>query len=237
MPRAGAKTRRKGLLFGVGALVVLLLFGLGVWQVQRLAWKTALIARVEQGLSAAPVAAPGPESWSGLAFDVDEYRRITVTGRYLPSPDVLVQAVTTRGPGFWVMTPFKADAGFTLFINRGFIPADRREPADRHVPQGTKSLTGLLRLTQPNGAFLRSNDPAAGRWFSRDTAAMGDALGIGAVAPYFLDADRAPDGDTLPIGGLTVVTFPNNHLSYAITWFVMAGGLAFLLWRVRRHAD
>ncbi len=41
----------------------------------------------------------------------------------------------------------------------------------------------------------------------------------------------------LPIGGLTVVAFPNNHLGYAITWFALSGGLAFLLWRVRRQAD
>ncbi len=192
MTGTGAQARRKGLLFGVGALVVLLLFGLGVWQVQRLAWKTALIARVETGLSAAPVSAPGPESWPTLSFNTDEYRRITATGHYLPGPDILVQAVTARGSGFWVMAPFETEAGFRLFINRGFVPGDRRDPADRPVPQGTQSVSGLLRLTQPNGAFLRSNDPTGGRWFSRDTAAMAAALGTGEVAPYFLDAEAGP---------------------------------------------
>ncbi|SIR45026.1 surfeit locus 1 family protein [Rhizobium sp. RU20A] len=237
MTGTGGRARRKGLLFGVGSLVVLMLFGLGVWQVQRLAWKNALIARVEAGLSAAPVPAPGPAAWPALSFDTDEYRRVTATGRYLPVPDILVQAVTVRGSGFWVLAPFETDDGFRLFVNRGFVPSDRRAPADRPLPEGEQTVRGLLRLTQPNGAFLRSNDPADRRWFSRDTAAMGAALGIGAVAPYFIDADKAVDGGQLPIGGLTVVSFPNNHLGYAITWFALSGGLAFLLLRVRRQLD
>ncbi|OJF96388.1 SURF1 family protein [Pararhizobium antarcticum] len=225
---------RRWLLLGSGVGAVLLLLGLGVWQVQRLYWKTSLIERVETGLAAAPVAAPGPDRWSKLTFDTAEYRRISVRGHFMPSADSLVKAVTVRGSGFWVMSPFETKEGWRLFINRGFVTADHT-PGDLARPEGQLDISGLLRLTQPNGAFLRSNDPKAGRWFSRDTAAMAQLLGLSAVAPYFLDAEAKGDG--LPIGGLTVVAFPNSHLGYAITWFGLAGLLALLLFRASRTVN
>lgn len=213
-------------------LVCAVLTGLGVWQVQRLAWKTDLIARVEARVSADPVAAPGPDAWPALTETGDEYRRVQVSGRYLRDRDTLVQAVTARGAGFWVMTPLDTDAGWTVLVNRGFVPADRRD--DRPLPDGAVAVSGLLRLTQPGGAFLRGNDPAADRWFSRDTTAIATARGLDAAAPYFIDADHGGDGQ--PIGGLTVISFPNNHLQYALTWFAMAAGLGFLTVRALRRA-
>ena len=83
-------------------------------------------------------------------------------------------------------------------------------------------MTGLLRMSEPGGAFLRSNDPAADRWFSRDVAAISASRGLAMVAPYFIDAEREPGGSRLPIGGLTVIAFSNNHLLYALTWGTLA---------------
>lgn len=216
--------RRPFALLAAAGIVFVLLMGLGVWQVQRLGWKTDLIARVDARLAAAPVPAPGPAEWDALTGEEAEYRRVTVAGEYVPDSDVLVQAVTERGPGFWVMTPLVTDAGWTLLVNRGFVAASRRD--DRPLPAGPQSVTGLLRLSQPGGAFLRANDPGAGRWYSRDTQAIAATLGLPEAAPYFIDADRAGEGQ--PIGGLTVIAFRNHHLSYALTWFAMAGGLAVL---------
>jgi surfeit locus 1 family protein len=82
-------------------------------------------------------------------------------------------------------------------------------------------ISGLLRVTEPKGGFLRSNEPAADRWYSRDIAAIAGARGLTVVAPYFIDA-AATAGLGPPVGGLTVVSLPNNHLVYAITWFVLA---------------
>jgi surfeit locus 1 family protein len=226
------RTRRPWWFIGLGVLVIGLLVGLGVWQVQRLQWKTALIERVEAGLTAPPSTAPGPDLWGGLTFDTAEYRRVEVRGQYLPSDDTLVKAVTSRGSGFWVMSPFETDDGWRLFINRGFVPDDRTSAADRPKPEGEQTVTGLLRLTQPAGAFLRDNDPTANRWFSRDTVAMAEAIGLREVAPYFIDADASGDG--LPIGGLTVVSFPNKHFGYALTWFGLAAVFAYLLYRATR---
>lgn len=232
---AGIRRRLGWPIFGLGLLLVASFFALGIWQVQRLAWKTALIERVEAGLAAPGQAAPTPAEWPALSFDIAEYRRVSTSGHYIDAPEVLVQAVTAEGAGFWVMAPFDDERGFMLFINRGFVPADRRAEADRSQrPEGKVDLRGLLRLSQPGGGFLRHNDPALGRWFSRDTAAMASALGLGATAPYFLDImDR---GDGLPTGGLTVVSFPNNHLGYALTWFALAAGLLWLLIHVQKGA-
>ncbi|VDS08518.1 SURF1 family protein [Paracoccus haematequi] len=226
-----ARRRPVAVLVAAGIVFVILL-GLGVWQVQRLAWKTDLIARVDARVAAAPVAAPGPAEWDALTEENAEYRRVTVAGDYRPDSDVLVQAVTERGPGFWVMTPLRTQDGWTVLVNRGFVAADRRD--DRPLPAGAQTVTGLLRLSQPGGAFLRANDPRAGRWYSRDTQAIAATLGLPRAAPYFIDADRAGGGQQ-PVGGMTVIAFRNNHLSYALTWFAMAGLLAFLTLRVLRR--
>lgn len=231
MTRAG----RPWWIIGLGTLAIALLLGLGVWQLQRLQWKTALIERVEAGLLAPPVSAPGPDDWAAVSFDTAEYRRVEVQGRYLPGDDILVKAVTARGSGFWVMSPFETLEGWRLFVNRGFVPDDRTSPADRPRPAGEPEVTGLLRLTQPGGAFLRDNDPANGRWFSRDTFAMAGTLGLGEVAPYFIDSDER--GDALPIGGLTVVSFPNKHFGYAMTWFGLAAVFAYLLYRATKPGE
>lgn len=219
-----ARRRPVALLVAAG-IVFLVLMGLGIWQVQRLAWKTDLIARVDARVAADPVPAPPPAEWAGLTAEDAEYRRVSVGGEYRPDSDVLVQAVTERGAGFWVMTPLVTDDGWTVLVNRGFVAADRRD--DRPLPQGPQAVTGLLRLSQPDGAFLRANDPDAGRWYSRDTQAIAATLGLPDVAPYFIDADRAGEGQ--PIGGLTVIAFRNSHLTYALTWFAMAGGLLVLV--------
>jgi surfeit locus 1 family protein len=83
-------------------------------------------------------------------------------------------------------------------------------------------VTGLLRLTEPKGGFLRTNDAAAGRWFSRDVAEIALARNLTSVAPYFIDADASGSPNAYPVGGLTVVAFTNHHLQYALTWFAMA---------------
>lgn len=224
-PPQSRKRRGKLLIALLVAGFVVMLTGLGIWQVQRLNWKTDLIDRVGARLAAPVSDAPGPSVWPALDRKADEYTRVTVTGEYLPGSDALVMAVTKLGGGYWVMSPLRTSGGWILWINRGFVPYDRSTPADRQLPQGEQQISGLLRLSQPGGGFLRSNDPATDRWYSRDVAALSTSRGTGEAAPYFIDAARKND-DALPIGGLTVVTFRNAHLSYAITWFALAAGLA-----------
>jgi surfeit locus 1 family protein len=147
-----------------------------------------------------------------------------VTGDFEHRKAVLVQAVTERGAGFWVLTPMRRQDGSTVLINRGFVPSDRRDASDRAQGNiaGAVEVTGLLRMSEPGGAFLRSNDPANDRWFSRDVAAIAASKGLADVAPYFVDADATPVPGGLPIGGLTIVRFRNSHLVYALTWYALA---------------
>ena len=233
---------RRGLALPLvlGVLSIALLLALGTWQVERRAWKLGLIARVEHHLTAPPVAAPGPGAWPRIGAD-DAYTRVRLHGRFLHDRETLVQALTERGAGFWVVTPLRTPAGFTVLVNRGFVPAERRAPAARLAAQlaGPVTVTGLLRLTEPKGAMLRANDPQGGRWYSRDVAAIARVRGLAGVAPYFVDADGAANPDGYPVGGLTVISFPNNHLVYAITWYGLALLVGWALVRLvqMRRAD
>lgn len=224
-------------LTGLSLLLCVLFTGLGVWQVARLKWKLDLIDRVEARIHAPAMPAPGPGQWRGITAERDQYRVVAVRGRFMHDRETRVQAVTDLGPGTWLMTPMTTEAGQTVLINRGFIPARSDaapEPAPRR-PEGMVSVTGLLRVTEPGGGFLRANDPAADRWTSRDVAAIARARGLtGAVAPYFIDADAASSHNGWPRGGLTVVRFNNSHLVYALTWFALAVLTAFGAWRFSR---
>lgn len=227
---------------------------LGTWQVQRMHWKHALIARVDGFLRAPPVSAPGPDAWAGLRADRDEYRRVELRGVLLDR-EVLVQANTRLGAGFWVMTPLRREDGSLVFVNRGFVDAAHRDPARRGEapPAGPVRIEGLLRLSQPGGSFLRSNAPAEGRWYSRDLSAMARSLDLPAVAPYFVDQSADGAGDAAgastvaplrwPVPGLTVVRFRDAHLGYALTWYALAAMTAAAMaygarqeWRRRRAA-
>lgn len=205
------------------ALCLLLAAGfaaLGVWQIERRAWKLDLIARVDARIHAAPQAPPAPSAWTPAMA----YTRLRVEGRFLHDQETLVQAVTDLGPGWWVVTPLQTKRG-TFLINRGYVPTERRDPRSRATAQapGIVTVTGLARASEPKGAFLRSNDPAAGRWYSRDVAAIAQAHRLHGVAPYFIDADASPNPGGYPVGGLTVIHFRNSHLIYALTWFALCG--------------
>jgi surfeit locus 1 family protein len=218
---------RRALVFVFAATLACAGFAaLGVWQVQRLAWKRALVARVEAHLRAAPVDAPGRAQWGGLTRDADEYRRVRLRGRYLPDAATPVRALTALGGGHWLLAPLRTDGGDVVLVNRGFVPPS--VPASG-TPEGEVEVVGLLRFSEPGGGFLQSNDPAAGRWTSRDVQAIGAARGLAQerLAPFFVDAAADPrDPQAWPRGGLTVVKFPNSHLEYAITWFLLALGSA-----------
>ncbi len=228
------------------ALLLLLLaafvgfVALGTWQVERRAWKLELIRRVDARTQAPAGDAPGRSAWASLRPEDDEYRHVRVTGIFDPAASTLVQAVTDLGPGFWVLTPLRrSDDGSTVLVNRGWV-ADAASVGETSSTAVVVTVTGLLRLSEPGGGFLRRNDPAADRWYSRDVAAIASTHQLtGPVAPYFIDAAVAPANGTVvdrsqPVGGLTVVAFHNSHLIYALTWYGLAAGVGFGVWQVLR---
>jgi len=246
---------RHSTLFRVVAGAVAVLFfvafvALGTWQLKRRVWKLDLIARVEQRVHAPPVAPPAPDQWPRVA--ADEYRHLILTGTFLTMADTLAQAVTDLGAGYWVLTPLRTSDGNIVLVNRGFVPLEARNHI-RPPEAGVVAVTGLLRLTEPGGGFLRHNAPAGDRWYSRDVVAMAQARGLTNVAPYFVDADAAsgsraladdshasaagvgapasePADGVAPVGGLTVIHFRNTHLVYAITWYTLALMVAGAIW-------
>ncbi|MYN25037.1 SURF1 family protein [Duganella levis] len=214
-------------------------FALGTWQVFRLQWKLALIERVDQRVHAAPVPAPSLAQWPQLNADADDYRRVQLSGVLLDGSTTQVLASLDRGIGYWVVTPLCTPDGGIVMVNRGFTPAGlggwKPQPAPpaatadacRGAAGPTVSVSGLLRLTEVAGR-LRQNEPARNYWYTRDVQAIAQARGLPAVAPYFVDADAAsakaagPVANVQPVGGLTVISFVNNHLVYAITWYALA---------------
>jgi surfeit locus 1 family protein len=220
-----------------GLLAFAAFMALGMWQLNRQVWKTDLVERIGRHQRTAPAAAPGPSEWATLDGVSAEYRRVTLHGRFAHGLETLVSATTALGSGYWVVTPMRTEEGFWVLVNRGFVPPDRRDPAtrgERSAPNGVQTVTGLLRLPEPGGRLFQKNDPATGRWYSRDVAAIAAARGLTAadrtaspVAPYFVDV--ATDNDApldWPRRGLTVLHFSNNHLTYAVTWFVLAAMVA-----------
>ncbi|RZL91797.1 MAG: SURF1 family protein [Variovorax sp.] len=227
-------------MLGIAGIALFALFAaLGTWQLERRAWKLALIERVEQRVHAPPVAAPERAQWPRVNATDDEYRHVRLTGSFLHDREALVQASTVLGAGHWVLTPLRTVQGSLVLVNRGFVPPERRERPTRvdNEPAGEVRITGLLRMTEPRGGFLRHNDPAADRWFSRDVQAIAAARGLENVAPYFVDIDAtggAQAGSRWPVGGLTVIAFHNNHLVYAVTWYALALMVVAAAWLVVR---
>ena len=225
------------------ALGFLLFLSLGLWQVQRMGWKHDLVARVNARVHAEPVHAPDAATWQAAVPRDHEYRRVTVRGHWLPGKDTRVQALSEPGAGRWLLRPLQRDDGGVVLVNLGFVPEAWHAAVPD--PTGPVQVTGLLRLGEPGGGFLRRNDPAQERWYSRDVAAIAARRGLQGVLPYFIDADAASGaqaGSPWPRGGLTVVRFRDHHLGYALTWFALAllvagGGWRFALEerRIRRH--
>lgn len=226
--------------YAVTAAILLLMAGfvvLGIWQVERRAWKLALIERVEERVHAAPSVAPSRAQWADIEPADAEYRRVRVAGHFLEDRATRVQALTEYGSGSWVIVPLRLDDGEVVLVNRGFSARPGPAVAPRDVPGEPTVMTGLLRISEPHGSVLQANDPVRDRWYSRDVEAIAMARGLERVLPYFIDADAATgerSSDDVPIGGLTVIAFRNHHLLYAITWFVLASLCAGAVWRLVR---
>jgi surfeit locus 1 family protein len=210
------------------------LIALGFWQLDRLAWKEALIAEVSARVAAPPVDAPPEADWARIAPSDYEYRHVRLTGTYEFAHQALVfRALDSprgrfNGPGYLVLTPLRLADGAHVIVNRGFIPQDQKARFAAESGEGPADIavTGLMRASEPRTWFTPSDDPARGEWFTRDPGAIAAALKLERAAPFTIDADATGNAGDLPQGGETILAFPNNHLGYAFTWFGMALALA-----------
>jgi surfeit locus 1 family protein len=234
-----ARSALRGLVLPalLSAAGIAVLLGFGFWQLERLAWKEALIARVEARTKAPAVVLPDEIEWSKINYEDDEYRRVTLTGNFRHDRETLIYTVLSErprgfsGPGFFVLTPLELASGASVIVNRGFVPLDRKDAALRRAGQieGTVTLTGLLRMPEQANFVSPGNDPARDAWYRRDPGEIARARGIERAAPFTIDADNTPNPGGLPQGGETRVTFSNNHLQYVVTWFGLAFALAAVI--------
>lgn len=201
------------------ALAVLL--GLGFWQLNRLQWKSDIIAIIEQQMTLP--ASPLPAG--NVNVDDWRYRKAQVTGRFHHDKEIHMYAASSVGkPGYLIITPLERSDGSFVFFNRGWAPLENRKPETRLQGQieGQVTLTGLGRKPWPQNTFVADNEPQANIWFYGDLDGMAKFHGIVHYAPLFLEADDTPNPGGLPLGGQSRVKISNDHLSYALTWFSLA---------------
>lgn len=215
------------LLFGLAGTAVLI--ALGMWQLQRLAWKEGVLSRIEARLHDAPVALPeNPDP------EADKYLPVTVSGRFTgPEIDVLASRKQV-GAGYRVIAAFKTEPGRLILVDRGFLPVDHRD-ARRETTAAT--VTGALHWPDETDSYTPPPDRKTGIWFARDVPALAAALGTEPVL-VVASSDTGDGIEPLPVDTAGI---PNDHLQYAITWFSLAvvwlGMTVLLLWRIRRRTD
>jgi len=240
MADAAAPRQRRGapgfLIFALGGFA--LLVGLGTWQIDRLHSKEASIADRTSTYALPPVELTGV-----TAADVAPWRRVTVSGTFLHDNEVLVGPRARRGmPGWHVVTPLRLEGGGIVVVDRGWTPEHLMEQALRPggLATGRVTVEGVLKRPAPPGFFTPANQPAAGQWFTVDPAALARSWKLANVAPWWVEAAARAGDTTYPVGAAGLVLPGNNHLQYAITWYLLAAALAViavLRMRAQRHAD
>jgi surfeit locus 1 family protein len=198
----------------------------------RLAWKENIIAQIEARATAPAAALPEFGAWEGLRPEDYEYRHVLLRGTFENEKEVLVfrpsgSSTGLREPGYLVLTPMRLASGAYVIVNRGFTPASRSDAGARRQREieGETALTGLMREPESRNFFTPADRPDAGQYFTRDPNVIASHFGLPRTAPFIIDADASPVPGGWPKGGATELVFPNNHLSYAMTWFGLAAAL------------
>lgn len=244
--------RQNGLLGSTMATAIAfaMLMALGGWQMQRKAWKEGLLAQIAERSHAPPVPLAHVMSNMSATFETPydpEYMHVWVSGRFhydkeqflwAPDPDA--------GPGYHVYTPLEYAPNMVVWVNRGFVPHEKKAAEARAAGQvaGEVKVAGLVRRpVTEQGTFTPDNEPYRQMYYWRALDEMHSAaFGNSAISKptLFIDADAEPaNPGGLPKGGVTMVDLPNRHLEYAITWYGLAATLlaiyaAFVVARVRR---
>jgi cytochrome oxidase assembly protein ShyY1 len=211
------------LLPGVIALAgLVVLVSLGTWQVERKAWKEALIATLNDRLKAAPIALPPHTEWNKLT-PVDEFTRVRLRVEYAQGKDALVYAANSalrddvKAPGYFVFAPARLPDGAQVAVNRGYVP-DKVYP----IPAGTQEIVGYLRWPESSSWFIADHDQTGSVWYVRDHRQMAQMREWGEVAPFYIEQESPVPPAGLPHPASLKPQLRNDHLQYAITWYGLA---------------
>lgn len=213
--------RRLPLVPTVMTLVFLLvLTGLGTWQVARLVWKNDLISSMYERVTAPAQDLP--------LEGFQEYQHVRLVGEFRHDKEAYLQTTGPNGKaGYDVYTPLHVMDGRWVIVNRGWVPSALKDPALRpadHVG-GQVSVVGLVRGDRKPLWYMPANNTTTNIWFTPIITEMADFMGLENPVDVFVDADATPNAGGYPVGGQTVLDIPNNHLDYALTWY----GLALVL--------
>ncbi|SDE33378.1 surfeit locus 1 family protein [Agrobacterium pusense] len=214
-------------------LALAILLGLGTWQVKRLYWKEALLADIEERRNAAPATVAEIEAIAKSGGDI-EYRKVSLSGTFDHARERHFFATHQGRTGYYIYTPLTLADRRVLFVNRGFVPFEMKDPAKRSEGQvtGEVTITGLARapLVAKPSSLLPDNDIAKNIFYWKDLAAMASSADIppDRLVKLFVDADAAPNPGGWPQGRVTLIDLPNNHLQYAITWYGLAAALVIV---------
>lgn len=212
----------------LGVVGTAILIALGVWQLQRLAWKEGMLDQIQARIDAAPVPLPAKVDPSM------KYDPVTVSGRTTGQEIDVLSGTKESGGGYQIVSAFETTDGRRILIDRGFVPQD-----DRHKPRPPVDLTlvGNLHWPQEKGSATPDPNRTENIWFARDVPAMAAELGTEPV----LVAVSEVQGDAQGVQPIPVAIegIPNNHLSYAMQWFLLAatwaGMTVYLIWRIRQR--
>jgi surfeit locus 1 family protein len=237
-----------------GALTFLgfaILVGLGSWQLARSVEKAMFLDKLKSEAAGTPAAMPPAALWPTLNPLRLDLTRVTAQGSFIDGPVASVRTtIASGGPGTrqltgfgrWIFQGFRLADGGVVLVNRGFVPESRI--GEIKPASGAASVTGFLRASEGRGSFTPSDLPAQREFYTRDPAAIAASLGLGPAAPFYLEAERQGDGLTPPAGvdaKELIARIPDNHLSYALTWFGLAatliGVFAAFAWQGSRKTD
>jgi surfeit locus 1 family protein len=193
---------------------------LGVWQVQRLEWKKGVLEKINNNFNQPSV--PLPSDFNPADVNENEYKKYSVRGHYLYDRELYLMMRPFEGKiGNHLITPFvRADTGDTILINRGWAPREYSSPIPDQIKDET--VVGIMRGSEKGGSFSAVNNQQVNEWFWRDIPTMASVSGAKEI---YLEALRDPKSEGYPIGGITKVAIPNNHLNYAVTWFSLSAAL------------
>ena len=208
--------------------ILVVALGLGIWQMERREWKRDILDRIAVNQAAQPITLDELLRGDPLAH---EYGRVTVSGSFLHDREFYLAARSLKNTvGLQVVTPLRTADGRLMLFDRGWVPQERKDPAKRAEgqPAGTVKLTGIVRRAQEQRQFAPDNVPERNVWFHVDVPLMRRMAGgtpDAKLDSFFLEADAAPNPGGFPIGGQTRLDIPNDHLQYAITWFLISAAL------------
>jgi surfeit locus 1 family protein len=231
---------RRGLLIPAAITLcgLAVLIALGTWQLERKAWKADLIANLTQRAAAPPVPLPPPQSWDRLDREQMEFTRVRVHADFTGEGDELVYTSGSvlrddvKAPGYFVFSAGRLPDGRQVVVNRGYT-RDKSYP----VRTGIEEIVGYLRWPEPPSWFVPPGRDTSGVWHVRDHRAMANLRGWDNVAPFYVEQESPVPPGGVPHPAALHPKLPDNHLQYALTWYVLAVVLAavFAVWAIQRR--